>query len=336
MSRFWMVRAGEGGYVIGDFERQNAVAIGWEGGDLSNARTPDEIRAILREAYPDAKPGWLAAVTSMANKFRNLMVEGDRVISYDPQRREYLVGSIAGDYRFAPDIVPDHPHVRPVRWESRISRDALTTSSKNSLGSILALFEPGQEVLQDLLSALRSDGRGPETIEEAEEDEEEFEILRRDVLSKAHEFIKDRILSLSADEMESLVASLLRAMGYKARVTPKGPDRGRDVIASPDGLGFQHPRIIAEVKHRPRESMGSEKIRGFVGGLREGDRGLYVSTGGYTREARYEADRASVPITLVDLDELATLTVEHYETFDAEGRALIPLMRVYWPASKGL
>jgi restriction system protein len=50
---------------------------------------------------------------------------------------------------------------------------------------------------------------------------------------------------------------------------------------------------------------------------------------------RYEADRASVPITLVGLDDLASLVVEHYETFDSEGRGLIPLMRVYWPASKG-
>jgi len=136
--------------------------------------------------------------------------------------------------------------------------------------------------------------------------------------------------------MERLVAALLRAMGYKARVTPKGPDRRRDVLASPDGLGFQSPRIIAEVKHRPKQAMGSQELRSFVGGLREGDRGLYVSTGGFTREAQreaqYEADRATVPVTLVDLDDLASLVVEHYDRFDAEGQALIPLVRVYWPA----
>lgn len=33
--------------------------------------------------------------------------------------------------------------------------------------------------------------------------------------------------------MERLVAGMLKAMGYCARVTPKGPDGGRDVIASP-------------------------------------------------------------------------------------------------------
>ena len=33
----------------------------------------------------------------------------------------------------------------------------------------------------------------------------------------------------------------------------------------------------------------------LLSGLRAGDRGLYVSTGGFTKEARYEADRANVP-----------------------------------------
>lgn len=124
--------------------------------------------------------------------------------------------------------------------------------------------------------------------------------------------------------MEELLASILRAMGYKAKVSPKGPDRGVDVIASPDGLGLTQPRIKAEVKHR-NGSMGAPVIRGFIGALREGDSGLFISTGGFTREARYEAERSTYPLTLVDL------IVSHYESFDLEGRALIPLVRIYWP-----
>ena len=102
------------------------------------------------------------------------------------------------------------------------------------------------------------------------------------------------------------------------------------MVASPDGLGFQEPRIIAEVKHR-RQPMGADSLRSFLGGLRGGDRGLYVSTGGFSRAAKYEAERANVPVMLVDLDELARLVVEHYDGFDADGRALLPLKRVYWP-----
>jgi restriction system protein len=99
--------------------------------------------------------------------------------------------------------------------------------------------------------------------------------------------------------MQELVAGVLRAMGYKTRVSPAGPDRGRDIIASPDGFGFQPPRIVVEVKHR-KGTMGAPEVRSFVGGLRQNDNGLYVSTGGFTREARYEADRTNQNLTLMD------------------------------------
>ncbi|WP_410493863.1 hypothetical protein [Endozoicomonas sp. 8E] len=39
-------------------------------------------------------------------------------------------------------------------------------------------------------------------------------------------------------------------MGYKTRVSSKGPDRGVDVTAPPDDLGLTQPRIKAEVEHR--------------------------------------------------------------------------------------
>lgn len=46
--------------------------------------------------------------------------------------------------------------------------------------------------------------------------------------------------------MRDLVAGILRAMGYKARVSPLGPDGGHDIFASPDGLGVEEPRIFKE------------------------------------------------------------------------------------------
>lgn len=58
---------------------------------------------------------------------------------------------------------------------------------------------------------------------------------------------------------------------------------------------------------------------------------MRVSTGGFTREARYEAERATFPITLIDTDDLANLVVAHYESLDLDGWALLPLIRVYWP-----
>ncbi len=179
------------------------------------------------------------------------------------------------------------------------------------------------------MAILRGEKPNPDEI--ADEVKLELQQEKRNVIEEARERLKDRLVSLDPDGMEEMLAALLRAMGFRTRVSPKGPDRGVDVLASPDGLGLQEPRIKCEVKHRKNTQMGSQDVRSFIGALRSGDRGIYLSTGGFSKEARYESDRANVPVSLMDLDDLARLIETHYEAFDAEGRALLPLTRIYWP-----
>ena len=93
---------------------------------------------------------------------------------------------------------------------------------------------------------------------------------------------------------------------------------------------------LGRVATRLRESVGpgsrlSTRVSGPGGGRGKDDRGLYVSTGGITQEARYEAERAEIPVTLIDLDGTAELVVQHYESMDGDGRAMVPLQRICWP-----
>ncbi len=130
-----------------------------------------------------------------------------------------------------------------------------------------------------------ADSGVPDAIGEAAEDD-----VFESMASRAHEFIKDKVNELTWEEMQELVAGLLRSLGYKTRVSEVGPDRGKDIVASPDGFGFEAPRIVVEVKHR-KGAMGAPEVRSFLGGRNPQDKGLYVSTGGFTREARYEAEK---------------------------------------------
>ncbi len=324
----WMVRAGEGSYLIDEFAR-GFIAIGWyELGDLSAVTSPDEIRERYDRAYPDERQGRAPHDVSMIYKFRSTLEADQKVVTYDRQNREYLIGRITSDYYYDADEIADYPHLRRVDWLGRVSRDVLSVSSRNSLGGIQTLFSVNEEVSAELLSHLGE----LTSSEDTEEGDDGLDQIREDTVERAHELIKDRLLRLSPDEMEELAAAILRAMGYRARVMPRGADRGVDVLASPDGLGLEEPRIKVQVKHRSETAMGAQDIRGFLGGLRAGDKALYISTGGFTREARYEADRSDNPLTLLGLDELASLIVTHYESFDIEGRVLMPLVRVYFPA----
>jgi restriction system protein len=159
--------------------------------------------------------------------------------------------------------------------------------------------------------------------------EDESDLLK-DVQARSIEFIKDKISKLNWEQMQTLVADILAAMGYKTRISPQGSDRGKDIIASPDGFGFEQPRIVVEVKHR-KEAMGAPEIRSFLGGRHKDDKGLYVSTGGFTTQARYEAERASIPLTLLDLNDLVMAFIENYENMRVSSRTLIPLAKIYWP-----
>lgn len=331
MKNAWMIRAGRGGIHIEDFEKGYA-AIGWSQlGDLTQYPSNDSLRAKYIEIYGNDKPSATANAVAMILKFRDQITAGDHIVSYNPETREYLIGVDKGEYLYLPGTVGDYANLRTVEWLGKVSRDQLPQKAKNSLGSTLTLFSINQEIIDTFIAVL--EGKAPDVlVTDTDIADTEVELLKDETVAQSHELIKDKIVALLPDEMEELVASILRAMGYKAKVSPKGPDRGVDVIASPDGLGLTRPRIKAEVKHR-NGSMGAPAIRSFIGALREGDSGLFISTGGFTREARYEAERSSIPLTLVDLDDLAELIVSHYENFDLEGRALVPLVRIYWPVS---
>jgi restriction system protein len=267
--------------------------------------------------------------TGQLFRFRHEMQKGDRVVTYDPGRRVYLLGTISGDYRWNPELDEDAKNARPVEWEGEISRDLLSVATKNSLGAISTLFLLPPEAAADLERALGTQQPVPQSGSE-ETDAGESDLFK-DVQDRSIEFIKDHVSRLDWDAMQELVAGLLRAMGYKTQVSPSGPDRGKDIVASPDGFGFESPRIVVEVKHRG-QAMGSQQIRSFLGGRHPEDKGLYVSTGGFTKDAYYEAERASIPITLMTLDDLVDALLEHYENLDIESKQLLPLKKIYWPA----
>lgn len=329
----WMVRAGRGGVLIGAFKEKGRVAIGWEEmGSLTDLTSRDLVVERYRETYPDDTRFQVGQNAGQVHRFRNEIAMGDRVISYDRIAREYLVGSVIGDYAYDTSFDEDHPNCRPVKWVGTVARDALSLETRNSLGSIATLFLLPPETAEAIDAALA--GTQPTPTEPAEKQADEAsaeEILLEDIEEKAFEFVKDRIAKLNWSQMQDFVAGLLRAMGYKTRVSKAGSDRGKDIFASPDGLGFEDPRIFVEVKHH-KDPVGSQTIRSFIGGRKPTDRCLFVSIGGFSKDAHYEAERSMVPCTLMDINDLVELAIEHYERFDVDTRRLLPLKRFYWPA----
>lgn len=326
----WMVRAGRDSAFIDEFLSRQMVAIGWSKlGDVSNVHSREQFGQLVEQAWPENNKFQNSASAGQIYRFREEIVSGTTVVTYDSNRRIYHLGTVTGDYAYHPEYDPELVHTKAVRWDREISRDVLSAGTKNSLGAISTIFCLSDEAAKELLS-LAQGGQAVQMADSVENEIEGESEVRRDTEERALGFLQDKLSKLDWDEMQELVAGVLRAMGYKTRVSPAGPDRGRDIIASPDGFGFQPPRIVVEVKHR-KGTMGAPEVRSFVGGLRQNDNGLYVSTGGFTREARYEADRTNQNLTLMDADDLGKAIVEHYDRMDSEARTLLPLKKIYWP-----
>ena len=335
VKQMWMVRAGRGATHVDALIENESVAIGWAAaGEISPKTTRREVTEILSLNFPDISKGKLAISAGQVYRFLSEIRKGDSVLTYDHSRRIYHVGEIVSDPYFDEKLIGGLPRCRKVKWLGEVSRDKISISTRNSLGAISTLFLLPEDATLEMESRLRGDEPQSQTDTDidSESESEVTDLIAQDLRAQSREFIKDNISKLDWDEMQELVAGLLRAMGYKTRVSPSGSDRGKDIIASPDGFGFEQPRIVVEVKHRPNTAMGSGEIRSFLGGRHSDDKGLYVSTGGFTKDALYEAERASIPIVLLDLDGLVKEIIRHYASFDVEAKSLVPMTNIYWPA----
>ena len=141
--------------------------------------------------------------------------------------------------------------------------------------------------------------------------------------------ISSYLRAMNPYEFQDLVADLLRAMSYHVSwVSPPGKDGGVDILAWPDPLGTRPPRIKVQVK-RQQQAVSVDGLRSFMAVLGDDDVGLFVSTGGFTKDAEWEArTQEKRRITLISLDKLFDLWVEHYEKLTDQARRRLPLRSI--------
>ena len=176
----------------------------------------------------------------------------------------------------------------------------------------------------------RPEKKGSATVEE---EVQKISLTVEEAEEKAWEQIKQFLQNMNPYEFQELVADLLRAMDYHISwVAPPGRDRGIDIIAYTDPLGASVPRIRVQVKHRDQPT-AVDGLRSFMSVLGSDDIGLFVSSGGFTSDAREEArTQERRKVTLLDLETLFDLWVEHYEKLSQEARQRFPLKPIHFLA----
>ncbi len=145
--------------------------------------------------------------------------------------------------------------------------------------------------------------------------------------------IEQYIRNMNPYEFQKLVGALLRAMGYHVSwIAPPGKDGGIDILAWTDPLGTKPPRIKVQVK-REANPIRINDLRSFMAVLGDDDVGIFVSTGGFTKDAEEAArTQESCQVTLIDLQRLFELWIEYSSKLDQEARDRLPLKPIYFLA----
>jgi restriction system protein len=182
----------------------------------------------------------------------------------------------------------------------------------------------------------KDENQPPENTEDQDvggEGQQGQEATIHEIEQLAIEGLKTQIGLKNAYEFQDLVAALLRGMSYYTPfVAPKGKDGGIDVIAYRDPLGTSSPRIKVQIKHRdaPASVQEVRQLMGLL--LKDGDVGMFVSSSGFTPDAKSTARDSHVHVELVDLDRFIALWQEFYPKLTDEDKAALPLVPIYFYA----
>ncbi len=325
----WGIHAGETGDAENLFLRKGYIAIGWSKvGDLSALRPDREaFKAKVTEVFPEKRPGAIPNNAGQLFRFVHEMKPGDLVVYPSKRAREVHIGRVEGVYKYDPSLESGYPNLRPVKWLRTLPRTRFTQGALYEIGSAMSLFQV-RNYADEFISALEGKTLSPLPPGP--------DVTVGPVAEEIEQTTKDFILKRLAQELKGhpladFVAHLLGMMGYRTKVSTEGTDKGVDILAHRDELGFEPPIIKVQVKSTTG-SVGDPEVSALYGKVAQNEFGLLVTLGSFTNQAKNFASGKS-NLRLVDGLELVELTLQHYEQFDARYKGLIPLKRVYVPES---
>lgn len=167
-----------------------------------------------------------------------------------------------------------------------------------------------------------------------QEETPEKAVTREEAEELAWIEIQEYLQHMNPYDFQQLVASLLGAMGYHvAWISPPGPDQGLDILAYTDPLGAAGPRIKVQVKRQATTRVSVDTVRSFLAILATQDVGIFIASGGFTSEAEREVrGQEQRRISLIDLERLYDLWVDHYDQVPEDEQKLLPLTPIYFLA----
>lgn len=183
----------------------------------------------------------------------------------------------------------------------------------------------GQKGTRNLYALVKE---GQENSTEKEEGKEklvpEDDLLPEEKIDCTYHFYKsnmkrqilDHIMECHPSFFERLVVNLLLEMGYgsdelSGRVLGKSHDGGIDGVIYEDKLGLSKIYIQAK-RNDSSNTVGRPMLQAFVGAMQDVQKGVFITTSSFTKEARnYAEKQQQKSLKLIDGDLLAELMIKY-------------------------
>lgn len=319
-----MVRAGRRGAQESVATDQNVITINWnELPDLSSLKTRDELEELYRETYPESEKMKKANHVGQIWRFFHNIQIGDLVALPLSTQSAIIFGSVKSEYKFE-RLAEDVKHIREVAWIKTIPRTAIDQDLLYSFGAIMTVCEIKRNDAEKRIKAILWKGKPVPPIESNGQESVNIAEYAKDQIT---EYITRKF---KGHGLSHLINAILTVQGYTTAESPPGPDGGVDILASAGPLGFDRPRICVQVKST--SSSTDVKVLRELGGVItkvKADQGLLVSWSGFTSSAIKEARDAFFTTRLWDAGDVLEAIFKHYNKFDDELKAELPLKRIW-------
>jgi restriction system protein len=335
----WMVRAGRQGQYLNKFLTENRVYLTWGGFDVDLAAVADreELRQLVAERYPGHGSVKVANNTGQIWRFAREMMPGDWVVVPDKVAGAINIGEITGDYVFVPTGPDPYFHYRDVKWiVNDIPRTNFPKDILYSFGGLMTIYRVTRHNAEDRVRQMAKTGwksvdLGAATPGPLGEDEVDDAEGVPDLEQLADDEIAKLILArFKGHGLARLVEAVLRARGYTTYRSPEGADKGVDILAGSDSLGFGEHRLCVQVKSgdSPLDRPTLDQLIGTMQNV-GAQQGLLVSWGGFKGSIRREEASQFFRVRLWDQNRLVNETLETYEALDEDIQAELPLKRIW-------
>jgi len=159
----WGMRANPHGVNrMGEFLRDEIVALGWPGVGSLKGKDIDDLKAVLRRAYKIRDARELGRSAGLLDTFINRVSIRDYVVVPSPEDGSVFVGGFRSEYRYVKSKEKDNfPHQRSVTWlleKSRIPRHQLPDVVISALRAQQPIFSIDWKAMDRFVHSRTSSG----------------------------------------------------------------------------------------------------------------------------------------------------------------------------------